>query len=216
MNGSTKESAYTLGFIWGDGYIYRKPEKSIYQLSIKIVKTDMDEIQSTILSTGDWTSASQVRPNRRPQSILQVNNKILVNYLIDNQYGPKTDYSACNILGKINPLYVNYWIRGLVDADGCFYYNKKHYLRHFSLCSSYCQDWIFFTKILDEQDIKYSYSQRIEYPTSIKPQKHSVIRITDYESIRKFGMYIYGKEWDKIGLSRKYNKFQDILSSKIS
>ncbi len=55
--------------------------------------------------------------------------------------------------------------------------------------------------------------RRIEYPNSEKPQRHSVVRITNKEGIQIFGNYLYGEEYDGIGFSRKYNKWKDLMNS---
>ncbi len=123
MSGSTKESAYTLGFIWGDGYLLARPDKSLHTIVIKIITDDMKEISPIIQSTGHWTEASQCQINRKPQSILTVCNKKLVNYLLDNGYGPNTSGSASNILSKIETQLL--YARSSLAIKPLFNFSKK-------------------------------------------------------------------------------------------
>lgn len=218
MSGTTKEAAYVLGFLWGDGFIRCKPGKTLHQYitGTEIVSVDMVEIKNIFDSLGDWTFSERHRKNRQPQSCLYSTNKILGKYLIDNGYGPNTTGSANSILLNTNPEYHNYWFRGLIDADGCYYYNKKQSCRQFSLVSCYEQEWNFFTNKLDELNIQYALRRRIEYPNSPKPQKHSIVRITNIDDIELLGQYLYGKKYDALGLSRKYNKWLEISNSRIN
>jgi hypothetical protein len=78
-----------------------------------------------------------------------------------------------------------------------------------SISSSYNQDWIYVETLFNELNIKYSIKK-------IKREKssYSIIRITNKKGIKNFGDYIYENyEIDKIGLSRKYEKYQQIINN---
>jgi len=101
----------------------------------------------------------------------------------------------------------HYWFRGLIDGDGCFYYYKPKLgstLRQFALASTYEQDWGYFESLCDELQINY----KIKRNKNLKSSS-SYLRITNKDGIIKLGEYIY-KNYDNIGLDRKYKKFKTI------
>ncbi len=72
--------------------------------------------------------------------------------------------------------------------------------------STYFQDWIEFTKLLEKIGInKYSVKKRIQNEKS----KSSIVCLSDKENISKLGNYIYSGIIN-IGLKRKYQKFSII------
>ena len=88
-----------------------------------------------------------------------------------------------------------FFIRGWVDGDGCFY--SRNSSSQFSVAGSYEQDWQAMEDLCEQLEIKYSISHRI-HPNS----KSSCLRITNKAGIKKFGEFIYQSRQD-IGFLRK-------------
>lgn len=201
INPIIPEVIYLLGLIWADGYIVRN------EIRIENLKSDILDIKTTFDATGKWNFLERNRKNRQPQMRVVGGNKIITDFLRDNDFLVKTESSACKILNKIPENLLFYWFRGLSDGDGCFYRNEKNNQTQYSLCSSYNQDWTYIENILNKLGIKFSIQRRIQNVGS-KTNKSSVVRITSKSNVLLWGNYIYSNmKHNKIGLSRKYDKY---------
>ena len=196
----TKESAYLLGFIWGDGYIINTERQNM--IKIECVTEDIDQLRETIDATGSWTYNKRQRPNRKEITLVSTSNKELVEFCIDNDYKNKSKASPNKICSLIPNNLIKYFILGWIDADGCFYRNEKYNTSQLYLSGSYEQDWNFIENFYTKLGIKYKI-QRIIRSAS----KYSCIRVTNKLSIIKIGDIIYS---DLIPLKRKYNKYLSI------
>lgn len=212
LNIQAPEIAYILGLLWSDGYI---PDKLDF-IQIESLEKDLTEVKDLFLKTGQWCISERTRPNRQKQMAIQTNNKIIANFLKNHDYHVKSNASADKILSKIPEHLQHYWWRGLSDGDGCFYINKINKIYQYSIASSYHQNWIYAEKLLNSLNIKYSIARRSQLQNG-KINQSSIIRFCSKQNIYNFGSYIYqGYENDKIGFTRKYQKFlivKDILFS---
>jgi len=208
INPTTPEVAYILGLLWADGYIGKNNA-----VNIQAVRTDLDLLYKHFLTTGNWKIYYRTPKNRKEQATIHKGNMMLANFLKENDYTIKSDKSACKILSIIPENLKHYWFRGVVDGDGCFYIrNKKSY--QFSLASSYQQDWTYFEDLLKSLNIKYNIQRRIQIRKNLPSTQSSVIRISNKNTIKILGEYIYQNyEIDKIGLHRKYEKFLQIKAN---
>lgn len=141
-------------------------------------------------------------------------NPVINKFLIENDYGKKSQLSADKILNNIPHHLRHYWFRGLIDGDGCFYYHKTNHQRQLFITSTYDQDWSYLEKLCNDLQINYKITkfERINKKTGNK-NGYSNFRILGKEII-KFGDYIF--QGDDFGLSRKKNKFNEILKSYVS
>jgi len=203
------EMAYILGFMWADGHV----NKDGRHFNVGGVLEDIIEIETLFFKFGNWYIENHNREKYgwRNARYLRMSDTEIHKFLIDNDYDNKSDVSADKILSKIPDELKHYWFRGLIDGDGCFYYNKKQYLRQFTLASTYEQDWGYFEILCNSLDIKYNINRvsKINKKTG-KLNSHSTIRINGKE-ILKIGTFIYSGE--DFGLNRKKNKFKLIRES---
>lgn len=203
---NTKEMSYMLGFIWADGYLLNRHHKEI---RIECVREDIEAIRSTFNKTISWNISYRNRSYRKPQATLQTSNRHLFDFLYQHGYGAKTNGSATAILNLIPENLRQFWFRGLIDGDGCWYINKRLSLRQFSVSSCFDQDWSYLENLLNTLNIQYKTTKRIQ-----GKNKHSVVRVTGFENLIKLGSYIYDSYADDhIGLQRKYNKWIEIRDS---
>jgi len=197
----TPEVAYMLGLIWADGTVYQKGYYN--KVTLECQREDFDIFIETLFKLGKWAVSYRDRPNRKEQGAASISNKLLVKFLIDNDYKAKSAASADKILAKIPEHLQRYWFLGLIDGDGCFYINEKNSNYQLCIASSYEQDWTYLVNLFAELGIKSSISRRVQ-----GKNKSSVIRVTNKRDIIKFGNYIYQTfDTDKIGLPRKHKKF---------
>lgn len=211
---NSSEAAYVLGFLWADGSLGNSKNCGI---SLEIVSEDMLFIKPILDKLGPWKYYERQRMNWKPITSAKINNRILYEFLIDNDYGTKSTTSPCKILDKIPDNLKHYFFRGLIDGDGCFYVNAKQYLYQFSITSTVTQNWKFFTGLLERLGIRYhiKYTEKIN-KKSEKFNSDSCLRITNKNEILKLGEYIYFDfESDKIGLPRKYEKYNLIKKKNI-
>lgn len=208
---NSKSIAYLLGLIWADGYVLSDNKRQ--RISIEMVKEDLKKLKPIFLSIGKWSVNCRNRQNKKPQMCIHTNNKILADFLIENDYTSKSNSPATKILNRIPKKFQSYWFRGLIDGDGCFYINKKRSMHQFNVSSSYNQDWCYMEDIFKKLKISYKIVKRKCLQRG-KINKSSFVRITNKKDIVKFGNYIYNNySKDKIGLLRKYKKFLSIKES---
>jgi len=202
-----KISSYIMGFIWGDGYLPSK-HNSIF---LEIVDNDWQYIKPVFDKIGDYCVKSRQRKNRQKQTTISFSNQNIKNLLINLNYNKKSYYSHKKAIEFIPDKYKHYWVRGLFDADGCIYRYDKEYLRQFSICSTYLQDWKYLQHLLLGDNIYCKIEQRIQ--KKIKGiNQSSIIRGSGSKNIQNLYNYLYPKGYDGIGLPRKHDKMLSIVT----
>jgi len=201
-NIKTKETAYIMGLLWSDGYINEK----IYNVGIESKYDDMIKLEKIFMKTGNWKKFQRNRENCKPSILYYIGFKKLFNVFKEYDFDKKSKTSPNKVLKSIPEKFKKYFYRGLIDGDGCFYINYKHYSYQFTLASSHEQDWSYIINLFDILKID-RYTIRKQSGKS----KSSVVRVTNKNDIFKIGNYIYKNfENDKIGLNRKYVKYKEI------
>ena len=201
----TKESVYILGLLWADGYINKTNRNS--DINLECVDYDMEYFKLILNKIGIWNYYSRQRNNYKPITKATTSNREILEYLTQHNYSNKSTMSPCSIIETIPSNLLKYFLLGIVDGDGCFYFNQKHFLRQFSIAGSLNQDWTAFEKIFNSLNITYKINRR---PNS--KNGSSEIRILNKLNILKLGQYIYDTiDNDNIGLKRKYTKYLEII-----
>lgn len=196
---------YFLGLMWADGYLHDTKDR--FELSIN--KDDFKDVSDTIKSLGEWNVYERNRKNRTKTSItVGCYSKEICNLMRKYGFVEKSNKQPL-FLNKIPKELIHYFFRGLIDGDGCFYISPNKKCRQFYLAGSYNQEWDYFTNFLKELNIKYKIKQKIQKKT----QKYSVVFLSGRELV-KLGEIIYKNFTnDKIGFTRKFNKFVIIKNS---
>jgi hypothetical protein len=218
LNCKLPETAYLLGFIWGDGHIVHINTKGKHEHKVitNILTNDMNHIRHIFDLHGKWNFNEKIPNskdgyNRKPFTRIYTSNRLLVNFLEANDYHLKSGISADKILNNIPINLRNYFILGLIDADGCFNLckntkkNKGGWTRRCIIASTYDQDWTYLEKILSNLDIKYYISRRIT-----KIGKGSVLTMSGLANLTKLYNYLYPNKF-QFGLKRKYDKCLELL-----
>ena len=198
-----KYSSYILGILWGDGHVNKKSTN----ISLKCIKTDLDEVENVFDSTGKWCKYTYKRDNRKEQREFSISNKKLHKYFSDYNYIQKS-YVASTVQNNLDEDIKYYWWRGYFDADGCLYVNKKHYTVQISIASTYEQDWKFVEELFMKLGCKYSIYRRNHKAKNGNISYSSSIMIRNKKDCLKFLDYIY--QGEVFGLSRKYKKYLEL------
>lgn len=197
-----KYFCYLLGIIWADGHL----EKNTNRVSISLIDLDIIDIEYIFHKVGKWNRdfCNNEKRNYKNQIRLSISDKYFYDFLSDNDFKEKSIKSPNKIISLMNLDNIKYFIRGVSDGDGCFYYNKKNFTRQFVVSSSYYQDWTYLSSIASDMGCKYEVRRVVN-----SKSKSSLFRICNI-SILKFGNFIYD---DFFGLKRKYFKFLEIKES---
>jgi len=202
LNDINSDFAYILGILWADGFLSR----TYNNIKISCLYEDIVEIQSIFERTGNWRFYLSKEKHWKLQKILSISDKNLHKFLKENDYVVKSSQSPSKILNKIPQNLQNIFFIGLIDGDGCFYYNKKLSMRQFSITSTYNQDWSDVEKMLNSIGVS---NYKIVVRNHGK-SKSSLIRITNKADLIKLYNYLYVN--NNYGLSRKRKKLEEMIS----
>lgn len=200
--------------MWADGSVLKPKNKNSGK--IMLYTTEPENLQKVLQYLGDWNvNISQSKnKNWKDRYSYTTSNQELMEYLLSHNYGVNNIKSADSILSTIPENLKHYWFLGLIDGDGCWYFNEKNRLRQFQITSRIDQDWDFIEKLFKSLDIKYSIDRRIVNNESYANPKHrSNIRIFGKRDVRSLGEYVYQTYiFDKIGMLRKYEKWVECIT----
>lgn len=200
FSNNPKQLAYFLGYFWADGYILSsRPE-----LRLEITKEDGLNIQFILETIGDFNIFFRNRKNHKSQMMFQCTNKeVSLKLQALGKYSNSIE-SHKKIMEFIPKEYHIYFLRGLIDGDGCFYVTEK--ATQFSISNSYNFDWSYLIEYLkDNFNFNCTIVQRTNKSSS------SAIRNTNQHEIYNFVSKIY-EHTDGIWLNRKYDKILLIYS----
>ncbi len=207
----TPEFVYFLGFLWGDGWLYHSKPFN-YNISIEIVKDDLDEILPTLRTISDWTVSYRHRDGRRETGTATLSRKVLFDWLGLHNYRSKN--LDAKIVNKIPEELKGYWLRGLIDADGCFqfkdqseckYTGKDYKSCSLSIYGPIDQDWTSIIGIFNLIGVKTTIKKRVRATGSsseiILSRRRDLILLNDF---------VYsGKD---LGLKRKKKIMEEIVA----
>ena len=142
------------------------------------------------------------RDGRKPQITFYYKDNSVCDTIQKLGKYPNSIESHKKIFEYIPKPYHIWFLRGLIDGDGCFYIHDygNTISRQFSIAASIDFDWSFLITYMESLGI---YCQVNKAESSAGKSSH--IRCTDSKSIKQFINLLY-KDNDKIYLDRKYNK----------
>lgn len=200
-----KYFCYLMGLLWADGYIYSS-HRTKNRIDITMTFDDINQLAYIFNKTGEWRKYERNRKNNnyKRQLNFRTIDAHLYMFMKEMEYDIKSKTSPSKIISKLSSEMKKYFIKGLFDGDGCFYY--KNNTRQCTITSNYDQDWKFMQDILNEIGCKNSICRQ-----KSRSGNRSCIRITSRDII-KFGEYLYSDN-ELVGIARKYEKFKEIESS---
>lgn len=195
----TNKSAYSIGFIAGDGHVSSKENF----VSIEINTVDAEDIDHSLMFT-PWKKYHRHRGSWKPNTSFHIGSKELSEWLGEYGFYSKSLFTP-SIVTDIPDKLLHYFLLGLFDADGCVQAKKIHRKRYGSVQISADKDF-------DWSLLKSVFEPRIGVSFKGTKTKHcSCIHLYNKGDIFRFYDYIYQNyHLDSIGLTRKYNKFAEI------
>lgn len=194
-----KELAYWLGFFWADGYIRKDSE-----LIIEITEEDGIMLEPIFMRLASFKIYKRSREGRKPQMSFYYRDKNIAQILKSLGKYSNSIESHEKILNYIPEKYRNYFIRGLIDGDGCFYTNSKHV--QFSIANSINYDWDYLQNYFGNVYNLQCFTNNRETNNG----NSSSLRASGKYNIIEFIKQLY-KIKDGIWLPRKFNKSEFIL-----
>lgn len=194
-----KELAYWLGFFWADGYIRKDSE-----LVIEIAEEDGLTLKPIFMRLASFKIYKRSREGRKPQMSFYYRDKSIAQILKSLGKYSNSIESHEKILKYIPEKYRNYFIRGLIDGDGCFYTDSKHV--QFSITNSINYDWEYLKNYFNGV---YNLNCLI-HNTETNNGNSSTLRASGKYDIIEFIKQLY-KIKDGVWLPRKFNKSEFIL-----
>lgn len=191
----SEEKAYFLGFLYSDGYICKTPYG--YSTGIALQKEDEYIIQAFKQKLGITGNVSYYKNSAKISSPSKNLYLDLQNIGIQEDKSHK-DFHTPNIDSK----YINAFIRGYFDGDGCITIKSTGY----SVVSICCNSKIFLEDIkaiLEQNNIKCR-----PICTEKRNKNLYVLYLSKRENQIKFCNYIYSNA--NLYLKRKYLKFMQI------
>lgn len=174
----SKDVSYFLGLLWADGHV----SKNNNIVNIECNSEDMLSFKKSLDSFGNWSFYTRKRERNKieckPVTNAYICDSLLNSFLVENDFLEKSIKSPTKILSKIPKELVKYFLLGIIDGDGCFYFRKGK-SNQFYLSGTYNQDWsqfeILFKSIgVDIKKIKVE-----------NKSKYSAIRVTNVKDIKK-------------------------------
>lgn len=192
-------TTYIMGLLWSDGYLVGN------NIGIECLKDDLDDIKYIFEKIGGFYYNERLRKNRtKISACIQYCSKDIVDIFKSYNYENKSKESPDLERMGIKDDFVKYFIRGIMDGDGCINFSNNNPQIYFA--STYEQNWKYIEDILKNTSIKYTVRRVIN-----KKNKHSILYIGGNKNSLKFLNWLYdGYLIDDIGLKRKYNKYIEI------
>ena len=191
-NLNDKLVVYFLGFMWADGCIKDN------RIFMTLLKEDMlNSLEKILPKYGSWNFKDEKDRYRS----FNVYCKPYFDWLCSYGFHEKSKKPPTKLIKKIPKKNLPYFFRGFLDGDGSFPLNRKTGNVSFSVTGPYNYDWGFITKILDSLTITYKIRNVFK-----EHSKFSEVRIHKKYDVTKLSHFLYGIEWDGIGLFRKYDR----------
>lgn len=200
-----KELAYFIGFLWADGYVNKKSKR----IAIEIVEEDGKLLEPIFMKLCTFSIYKRHRKGRKPTVTFFNSNKNVIDTLYILGKYPKSVENHSKVLNFVPEKYHIWFLRGLIDGDGCFYIHdyQRYMAAQFSIAGSVDQDWSALSEKLSKLGLNCEITKVCERLSG----NSSHIRCTNVSNIKKFIQILYADK-DNIWLPRKYKKALTLLS----
>ena len=206
------EKAYWLGFLYADGYIYERKQKSggyTRHFELGLATEDVEHIHKFRYCIGSNKKVKEklVKFNGNTYSShkLVIYGNEFVNHLMDKGVVPRKSliltYPDRSILPE---KFDSSFIRGYFDGDGCIYGNHEQYSYNFNMVGTY--------QFLTKANQILNKNIGVNLVTPQKKGRAYSIHFAGYENLVKLYEFLY--RGSTVSLNRKRNHFQTIINTK--
>lgn len=193
--------AYSLGFLWGDGHLF-KSRKRYSGARLAIVKKDFEDIEKSLAKMGKGNVYISKIGHWKEQATWILSDVRLADFLFENHYHIKSFNCPIKILSFVPKKMHGYWWRGFFDADGHLVV-KDGIPKQLFFGGQFDYGWEYPLSFMSKKNIIFHATQK-----KSKTGNCSLFSCYRQYDMMKFLKYIYhGVEKDKIGLKRKAIKF---------
>lgn len=130
-NIDSSEKAYWLGFISGDGCII----KNFLTISLSIKDEAVINEFLKCINGENHKRYYSINENNSLRVKIDVHSRTMINDLKKHNISNRKSFTL-KLSNNIPEIFLNHYILGLIDADGCFYFNKNRNALKFSLIGS--------------------------------------------------------------------------------
>jgi len=204
---NTEDKAYWLGFLYGDGTIINKPEKSHHYIRLELKRSDKSHLEKFKKCIKSNHNIRDIKQNFGLSSSIQIGSKKMVHDLIKLGCVPNKSKKLDKI-PNIEEDLIRHFIRGLFDADGCVYMLKSR-SRNKKILWEYPSIDFSGTKNFLESVLNFLLLHNVfDHKNNVRNNK-SIYRFAyTGKYAEQFLDYIYNNS--KIHLDRKYKKYADL------
>lgn len=208
----SSEMAYVLGFLYADGTII----DAISSRTQYIIFTSRDkEILKKIRTVMNSEHPLCIQPPRthrhkngiyksRELFILRIGSRKMFNDLVHLGVVPKKSKIA--IFPKVPPHYLNHFIRGYLDGDGCVYLQKKKGKRQPVVSKKLSVIFTSGSKIFLQKLVSVLKDIGVSQDKVYNSNRAYQLRYSISDSVKLF-KFLYKNVSQKIYLERKFKKF---------
>lgn len=196
-----EKSSYWLGFLYADGYVRMKDNKS-GELKIKLKDTDKNHIEKFLKDIECDKPIKCGIDNKSKFCSVTIYSNLLVNRLFE--LGCVNNKTFKIMFPNIESNLIKHFVRGYFDGDGCITKTKNKW-HHVTIAGN--ESFIISLKnfLVDSGVCKiYIYTSG----------KIKILSITNLTDVFKFKNIIYSD--DTIFLERKKNKFNEVINNFVS
>lgn len=210
-----EKKAYWLGFLYADGYItrfYRNDKLKSMSLELTLQESDKEHVAKFLNSLESNVPIQNKRVGKYKSSRVVINCTNMCRDLVNLGCTPKKSLTLTFPSIDILPdKYINHFIRGYFDGDGCVHYSEhicynsqrgKHYRQSTFVCSIVGTN-DFLNKI---KDILFANGITSGKITQKEGQQSFELRIYGRDNLKKYYNYIYHDA--NIYMNRKNEKFK--------
>lgn len=160
--------AYFIGFIYADGWIVFNQKNRNYELGMELQSEDCCILEKLNEVLGNANIIQHKQPTVReicgvtanigPMDRIRIYSKNIVLALMEN--GIVQNKTNKDVFPIVSQEYFFDFLRGYIDGDGCFYFNKNNKLNVNITCSSYSPLSYIQNKLSEYNIISYVYKEK--------------------------------------------------------
>jgi hypothetical protein len=192
--------AYSLGFLWGDGFLTKRRDYDAYQVGYELAERDYVVVKPVLMRWYPWRELRRERMGRVycRGYVTGIVARELYHLLDGLGYRDKAG-SHAKVLEMIDPSCRMAFVLGLFDADGHIHHSNGR-MSNANICSHHDQDWTAIQSLLAEQGVNMRVVRR---RNEKRNTGHSYLMTTSVPEVFHLSECLYKTVPEGLGLPRK-------------